>query len=94
MRCFKAGEGIDDALVYHPAHDRAAPTIFPLEGVSQYIPKQATGRTLAAAAEMAALMRNHSFVVDRDVSLPELNGDYFAPPGRLMMEWYATAIKQ
>jgi len=141
-------------LLKHPAYDPTVPTVFTLEGVTQYISKEATASTLASAAELsgpgsrflasyvpqelwdspekcgvdagqfstflwqvatiagepwisgwgapelAAQMHAHGFMVERDVSLRDLNKDFFEPAGRpipeqhqVILERCATAIK-
>jgi len=45
---FAAGQGVKTV----PDYDPAAATVFTLEGVAQYIPKEATGRTVLAAAAL------------------------------------------
>ena len=44
--------------------------------------------------DLAALMQTHSFAVERDVSLPELNRDYFVPAGRPVPEEQQWAIER
>ena len=40
-------------LLDHPSYDPLAPTVFTLEGVTQYIPKESTSQTLGNAAKMS-----------------------------------------
>jgi len=141
-------------LASHPSYNPGAPTVFTLEGVTPYIPKNATGSTLATAAtisgpgshfllsympqdfwdapekcgdvdeirklkwltenlaseplisgwdaaELAETMQTNGFTVERDVSLPELSGDYFVPAGRpvpeeqmVIVDRFVTAVKK
>ena len=141
-------------LLDHPSYDPLVPTVFTLEGVTQYIPKESTSQTLANAAKMsgpgsrfivsyvpqdlwdnpekcgdekeiasflwqvatftnepwisgfseesmAEKMHSFGFVVERDISLLELNKDFFEPAGRpipehhqVILERCATAIKK
>eukprot|EP00937_MAST-01D_sp_MAST-1D-sp2_P006068 g6068.t1 len=42
-------------LADHPSYDPGAPTVFTLEGVTPYIPKEAAANTLAAASAISGL---------------------------------------
>eukprot|EP00457_Paulinella_chromatophora_P010565 gb/GEZN01010673.1/.p1 GENE.gb/GEZN01010673.1/~~gb/GEZN01010673.1/.p1 ORF type:complete len:339 (-),score=37.89 gb/GEZN01010673.1/:134-1150(-) len=46
-------DSLEDKLRKTPAYDPSLPTIFTMEGVTQYIPKDATARTLQAVAAVS-----------------------------------------